>query len=310
MSIDPPAPSTVAATPQRARERAWAGPLMMAGGAVCIGFAPIGLRLSEFGPQATAFWRFAFALPLLALIVVAMGGRIRRPSPFALLAGLFFGLDMALWHLSLTKTSVANATFLVNLGNASVGLIAWLLLRERPARAWFIALAIALAGALLLSRGAEGAEDAQSRLEGDLLALAAAGMVAFYLLFAQLARRTLDALNVMWWATLATLAVSLAATLLAGERLVPLEPSWLIIPAILAAVAHVAGQGLIVAGMGRTPVAIGGLLLLLQPVAAAAIAWPLFGEALEPAQALGAGLILLGVWLAGRRQVDRPKTTR
>lgn len=298
MTIEPLAPP--AAAPAHADEgRAWVGPLMMLGGALYIGFAPIGLRLSEFGPQATAFWRFAFALPMLALVIVATGGRISRPSPLALLAGVFFGLDMALWHLSLTRTSVANATFIVNLGNASVGLIAWVLLRERPARAWFIALAVALVGALLLSRG--GGDDTQGQVTGDLLALGAAAMVAFYLLFARLARRTEDALNVMLWATLASLAVSFVATLVAGESLAPAEPSWLIVPVALALVAHVIGQGLIVAGVSRTPAALGGLLLLAQPVAAAAVAWPLFGEALAPLQILGAALILAGLWLAGRR---------
>ena len=61
------------------------------------------------------------------------------------------------------------------------------------------------------------------------------------------------------------------------------------------------GQGLIVAGVGRTPAAAGGLLLLIQPVTAALIAWALFGEALTQVQLAGCALILCGVWLAGRR---------
>mgnify|MGYP003503505736 CR=1 FL=1 len=36
-------------------------------GAIGIAFAPIFVRLSEVGPVATAFWRLALALPLLAL---------------------------------------------------------------------------------------------------------------------------------------------------------------------------------------------------------------------------------------------------
>jgi glucosamine-6-phosphate deaminase len=52
-------------------------------GAIAIGFAPIGLRLSAFEPQATGFWRFAFALPLIALVIKAQGGTIGRPSPMA-----------------------------------------------------------------------------------------------------------------------------------------------------------------------------------------------------------------------------------
>jgi drug/metabolite transporter (DMT)-like permease len=102
---------------------------MMLGGAIAIGFAPIGLRLSEFGPQATAFWRFHVrAADDRLRVIYASGGKLGRPSAMALVAGVFFGLDVAFWHASLLMTSVANATFLVNLGNAAVGFVAWIVL--------------------------------------------------------------------------------------------------------------------------------------------------------------------------------------
>jgi drug/metabolite transporter (DMT)-like permease len=286
-------------TAPTATARAWVGPAMMLAGAVAIGFAPIGLRLSEFGPQATAFWRFLFALPLIAAVIYAQGGRLGRPSPMALVAGTFFGLDIALWHASLVMTSVANATFIVNLGNAAVGLVAWVVLKERPAKVWPIALAIALVGALLLSRGAAG--DDTAAFAGDVLALIAAVMVGLYLFFAKLARRTENALQVLFWSTAATLAVSFIASLVRQESLVPPEPSWFLAPLFLAIIAHVLGQGLIIAGVGRTPAALAGILLLIQPVAGALVAWPLFGETLTLVQLAGAALVLAGVWLAGRR---------
>ena len=195
---------------------AWAGPAMLIAGAIAIGFAPIGLRLSAFEPQATGFWRFAFALPLIALVIKAQGGRIGRPSPMALLAGTFFGLDIAFWHASLVMTSVANATFLVNLGNAAVGLVAWVVLRERPARIWLVALAMALTGAFMLSRGAANAGGAA--LSGDLLAMVAAVMVGLYLFFAKLARRESGAMPVLFWSTATTLAVSAIACGVRGEE--------------------------------------------------------------------------------------------
>jgi drug/metabolite transporter (DMT)-like permease len=279
--------------------RTWVGPVMMLAGAIAIGFAPIGLRLSEFQPQATAFWRFLFAMPLIAAVIYSQGGKLGRPSLLALVAGTFFGLDITFWHASLVMTSVANATFIVNLGNAAVGLVAWLVLKERPAKIWPAALAIALFGALLLSRGAEG-EDAGA-LAGDVLALIAAVMVGLYLFFAKLARRTESAMQVLFWSTAATLVVSFIASLARQEPLVPPEPSWFIAPLFLAIIAHVLGQGLIVAGVGRTPAALAGVLLLVQPVAGALVAWPLFGETLTLVQLAGAALVLAGVWLAGRR---------
>lgn len=279
--------------------RPWLGPLLVLCGAVAIGYAPIGLRLSEFGPQATGFWRFAFSLPLIVAVIYTGGGKLARPTWMSLLAGVFFGLDIAFWHASLVLTSVANATFIVNLGNAAVGLVAWIILKERPAKIWPYAIGIALVGALLLSRGAAGETD--SAVTGDLLALVAAVMVGLYLFCAKLARRTETSMNVLFWSTATTLAVSLLASAARSEALIPPDPSWLVAPLSLAIVVHVLGQGLIVAGVGRAPASVAGVLLLIQPVAAALIAWPLFGEQLTLVQLAGSALILAGVWLAGRR---------
>ena len=93
----------------------------------------IGLRLGldDLGPQAIAFWRYIFAIPLLFILLVAIERRMpARINGYVVLAGTFFALDIALWHWGLTLTTVANATFIVNLGNVCVGFIAWLFLKE------------------------------------------------------------------------------------------------------------------------------------------------------------------------------------
>jgi drug/metabolite transporter (DMT)-like permease len=273
---------------------------MLVGGAIAIGFAPIGLRLSAFEPQATGFWRFLFALPMIAAMILATGGKLGRPSKMALVAGTFFGLDITFWHASLVMTSVANATFLVNLGNAAVGLVAWVVHKEKPTKIWLVALGIALIGAFFLSRGAANAQT-PGALEGDILALIAAVMVGLYLFFAKLARRTETAMQVLFWSTAATLGVLAISSGVQHEALIPPDASWFMWPLALAVVAHTLGQGLIVAGVGRTPAALAGLLLLIQPVASGLAAWPLFGESLTLVQLTGCALVLLGVWLAGRR---------
>jgi drug/metabolite transporter (DMT)-like permease len=171
-----------------------------------------------------------------------------------------------------------------------------------------VALGVALLGALLLSRGAAG-ENAGA-LAGDMLALVAAVMVGLYLFFAKLARRSEGAMSVLFWSTVSTLGVLAVTSGVRGEALIPPDPAWFVAPLALAIVAHVLGQGLVVAGVGRAPAAVAGVLLLVQPVASALAAWPLFGEVLTPLQISGAALILVGVWLAGRSgetgQVDGP----
>ncbi|MEM6947429.1 MAG: DMT family transporter [Pseudomonadota bacterium] len=287
--------------PARARLQAALGPVAVACGGICIGFAPIGLRLGldTLGPQAIAFWRFAFATPLLFLLAVAMQRRLpARPVPAILPAGICFALNIALWHWGLERTTVANATFIVSLGNVSVGLLAWAVLKERPSWLWGVAVLIAACGAGLLSQG--GPADGKASLAGDSLALGAAALVSGYVLFSKFARARLSALDAIFWLTVTELCVAGLLIAVSGERALPTQAQGFLVPIFLALIVQVGGQGLIIFGLGRTPAAIAGVLLLMQPVTAAAISWGLFDEPLNGVQILGGLLILAGVYLAQR----------
>ncbi|MEL6666837.1 MAG: DMT family transporter, partial [Pseudomonadota bacterium] len=268
--------------------RAWFGPLMVLMGGICIGLAPIGLRLGldDLGPQAIAFWRFAFALPILFVMVVLIQRRLPpKPNKFVIIAGIFFALELGLWHWSLTFTTVANATFMVNLGNIGVGLTAWIFLKERPGWMWVIAILIACLGAAALSLG--GVADGKTDLRGDLIAIAAAIGVSCYVVAAKVARRTMGGLEAIFWLTLVETFVAIFLVLAFRENFLPDSLSGFIVPLFLAIVVHVGGQGLIILGLGHTPTAIAGVLILVQPVVAAAISWQLFDEPLTPLQAGG-----------------------
>jgi drug/metabolite transporter (DMT)-like permease len=287
--------------------RPWLGPLMVLGGGIALGFAPIGLRLGldELGPQAIAFWRYLFAVPILLVLVLAVDRRLpARPNIAVFLAAMFFTLDMALWHWALTMTSVSNATFIVNLGNVLVGLAAWAFLKERPGLNWAFAAGLAILGAAALSLGGDGTHP--GALRGDLFALAAAVFVSFYMLFSKLARRTLGGLEAMFWLSVFESALAFFVVLFSGEDFMPKTPAGFLVPLALAIVVQVAGQGLIISGLGSTDTAVAGILVLAQPVVAAAISWSLFKEPLTTIQAAGAGAILVAVWLAQQKQRARP----
>jgi len=287
--------------------RAWVGPLMVLGGGVALGFAPIGLRmgLDELGPQAIAFWRYLFAVPILFPLVLLAERRLpRRPNRAVIIAGAFFTFDIALWHWSLTMTSVSNATFIVNLGNVGVGIAAWLFLKERPGKNWFFAALLAICGAAALSLGGRTLEG--GALQGDLMAFVAAGFVAGYMLFSKLARQGLGGIETMFWLSVVEAVLAFVIVLAAGEKLMPATPAGFLMPLVLALVVQVVGQGLIVTGLGSTNTAVAGILVLAQPVVAAIIAWFMYEDGyLTMLQLSGAGVILFAVWLAQRDKVQR-----
>ena len=280
----------------------WALPALFAG-ALGIAFAPIFVRWSEVGPVATAFWRMALALPLLALWASLQPRRAEAPArhtgiAMALLAGLFFAADLAVWHWSIRLTSVANATFLANLAPVAVTLGAWLLLRERAKPVFFVGLALALAGAALLVQANVGGPDAV--LLGDALGILTAFFYAGYQLCVKRLRGAQPTARIMLVSGAACAAVLLPLALASGETVLPTTATgWLVVLA-LAVVCQFGGQSLITYAVAHLPASFASVSLLVQPVAAAALAWLLFGETLAALQWLGAAAVLAGIWLARR----------
>ncbi len=280
--------------------------------AACVlGFAPILVKASELGPQAIGFWRLTFALPLLAVWLWFEMRRARREEaardsaakPVAwtpiLLAGLFFAGDLAFWHVGIKITTAANATLLANLTPIIVAVAAFFLFGERITRPFLAAGALALLGAVLLS--AANVQFAPERLTGDIFSVLTSFWYASYLLAVRAARRAGAAtVQVMFWSTAAAAPILLLVTLAVGEPLTPESlGGWAPLIA-LGVIVHVGGQGGIAFGLGRTPAALATLIILIQPVVAAAAGWVLFGEALVAIQWLGAALVLAGVYAAQR----------
>ena len=54
------------------------------------------------------------------------------------------------------------------------------------------------------------------------------------------------------------------------------------------------------AGLAQLPAAFSSVALLLEPLVAAVIAWPLFGEHLGPVEIAGGVLVLAGIYVSRR----------
>jgi drug/metabolite transporter (DMT)-like permease len=216
----------------------------------------------------------------------------------AVLAGLFFAADLAVWHWSIRLTSVANATFLANLAPVAVTLGAWVLLGERARPVFFAGMLLALAGAALLMGANLDGPDAI--LLGDGLGVLTAVFYAGYQLCVKRLRDTQSTARIMLVSGTACSAVLLPAALAMGETVLPQSAAgWLVLLG-LALVCQFAGQSLIAYAVAHLSASFSSVSLLLQPVAAAAFAWLLFGEALATLQWLGAAAVLAGIWLARR----------
>ena len=106
----------------------------------------------------------------------------------------------------------------------------------------------------------------------------------------------------MAWSGVFASAILLIVALLSGGRLFPATPNGWMVLFGLALLTHAAGQSLIAFALGKLPAAFGSLGLLVQPVAAAFLAWSLLGEAVGWPQIVGGALVLTGIVLARKAQ--------
>jgi drug/metabolite transporter (DMT)-like permease len=275
-------------------------------GAVGIAFAPIFVRLSELGPTATAFHRLALALPALWLWrhVESRGARpTARPASRSdylglVVAGLLFAGDLAFWHWSIRFTTVANATLLANFAPVFVTLTAFALFGERFSRTFLVGMALALVGACVLM--GRSFTLSLTHLLGDALGIVTAVFYAGYIVAVGRLRARFSTATIMAWSGLVTCAALLPVALLSGESLIATTAfGWAMLLG-LALVSHAGGQSLIAYALAHLPAAFSSVSLLLQPAVAALLAWIILGEALGPWQALGALIILVGIYLARR----------
>lgn len=290
---------------QSARDKSFAIALLaLIGGAVAAGASPIFVRLAEVGPQASAFWRMALALPLLWIWMrLAERGRTRAPLRFdgpVLAVGALFAGDLFFWHLAILNTTVANATFFATTAPVFVVLAAFLFLREAVGLSLLAGLALCMAGGTALI-GQSWTFD-PARLAGDCYGIVTAMFFGAYILAVRNARDRHGAARLAFLSTAVTAAILLGVALALEPTLIPRSLGGAVALIALALVSQVGGQGLIVLALGTLPATFSSLVIFLEAVAAAALGWIVLGEALTPVQALGGLLILAGIWIA------RPRT--
>jgi len=283
---------------------AYAFPALLLGG-VSVGCAPILVRLSEVGPSATAFWRVSLALLPLGLFAALVRGRTAASATPETLRewltvsapGVFLGIELVAWHEALYKTSVANATLLVNLTPVFTAFFGWVLFKRPIERVFMTGTAMAVVGVVLLV--GSGWAHGNGALSGDAIALGAAVIYAGYFMSLGYARRRFSSAVVMFASSASATLIALPLALAEGI-FVPVSPAGWVCVVALAWIVQVGGQGLVTFAIAWLPPTISSLTMLIQPFMAATIAWGLFEERLSALQIVGGVAVIGGILIARR----------
>jgi len=277
---------------------------------------PITVRMAtrlSCSPVQTTFFRFAFALTGISLMVTLGWGKLRIVNGKALFwRGFFGGLSVLFYFLSVHFSTAAKGTLLNYTYSIWANIFAVVFLGQNPPKGYFFILLLAAAGVWLVLGVQFGTFN-----WGDLIGVLSGATAGAAAVAIKEARRTDNSLSV--FASFSFLGFLLSGfLLLVGPWCLPSSvpllgwnpvggAGWTILLA-MGAISMLA-QLLFTEGFGYVSLATGTLLSLLVPVGAAVLGLLVLGEPLTPHFVLGTGLVLtacgLFSWQEGQGEKPR-----
>lgn len=122
-------------------------------GVLCISIFPILVKLNLTPGVISAFYRMAVAtVCILPYVLLTKQFKITAKKPFylAMLCGVIFGLDVAVWNIAIQESTATQATLLTNLSPVWVGLGAFFFLKDKPTNNFWFGTVIAIIGMVML----------------------------------------------------------------------------------------------------------------------------------------------------------------
>jgi drug/metabolite transporter (DMT)-like permease len=280
-----------------------------------------------------AAWRLSLASLILAPVALLrhraeLRALNRRSLLLALLSGTFLAIHFATWITSLEYTSVASSVVLVSTAPLWVAILAPITIREQVRRPVLIGMGLALVGVTIVGisdlcvpqLSSAGALDDFTSLAcpplseffggtaflGDLLALVGALTVAGYLLIGRSLREKMSLIPyifVVYGMAALILVVIMLAT---GESPFGYEPQTYLWFLLLALIPQLLGHSTYNWALGYLPASFVSVTLLGEPISSAILAYFILDEVPTALMLFGAILILIGIYIASRRENEQP----
>lgn len=284
--------------------------MQLLAGAAIIGSNGLLVRLAGTAPTTSAFWRMLLAGLLLAVFVQLRGGwqpLSRQAWLWLLLPSLAFAADLWMWHRSILIVGPGLSTLLANTQVFFMALAGLLLFGERLGARFIAGVGLAFFGLWLLLGGDWAELPAQYRW-GVWLGLGTGLAYAAYNIGLKRSQ-AVAALRSGKPAIEQVLCLSALGSAIALALLAGLDGSDLRIPSlralgillVLAGIGHCLSWVLISRSMVQLPVALVGLLLLLQPTVAYLLDVLVLDLQPTARQWTGLAVTLLGIFIASVR---------
>lgn len=243
--------------------------------------------------SALAFFRVALGAATIALALTVAGRAqvlvVRSHRLLLVAVGLVLAGHWALWFETVKLSSVAVALVTIYTAPLYLSILAPMLLRERRSRVALAALVPGLGGIALIALVGDGG--AHARPLAIATGVGSGILYAFLVIGTKKLTAQLPSVTVQFWQCVVG-AIALAPLLAVGGRA---TPHGVEIPLVLVlGVVYTGGSYLLfVALVHRVKAQAAGILMYLEPVSAALLAWALLDQQLTWAVVAGGVLVVL-----------------
>ena len=285
--------TAVTPTPTRAVSARALGALAVAGVVIAFSLSSTLVKRAESPGVLLAVWRLTVATIVWNVFLWTTGRRVTmRDVRQALLPGVFFGLNLAIFFAGATHNSVANAALIGSLAPfLIVPLGAWLFTEYNDRRALVFALvAFGGVGIVLLSAPTRG----DASLGGNVFGFLAMLLLVAFVVSTRHFRQDMDV--AVFMATICPIAaVTVLPLAIANGDVFGMSGTGWTYMLILTFVSGVAANGLLV--YAQKTIAIGTIAIaqVVQPALAVVWSFLLLGETLRGGQFVGIAIALGGL---------------
>ena len=284
------------------KDHPWVHYLLLLFGVLCISWSAILVKLANVSGFGSGFYRLFFG----TVGIIPVWLYFKKPITdlkgvkIAIICGLLFACDIALWNTSIMLSKASISTLLANLAPVWVGFGALLFMKEKPTRTFWVGTAIAISGVTIII-GVSQVLEAKMNL-GNGLAIIASMFYGAYLITVRKGRNSLDTFS---FTTISMITSTIVLGIICLVTSTPLwgfsTTSWLAL-ATLGLIPQLLGWLAINQALGHIHPAVASVSLLSQSVFTAIFSIPILGEILTIQEIAGALVVLIGIYLVNKRK--------
>jgi len=283
------------------KDHPWVHYLLLLFGILCISWSAILVKIADISGFGSGFYRLLIG----TIGIIPVWLYFKKPITdrygvkIAIICGILFACDIALWNTSIMLSKATISTLLANLAPVWVGIGSLLFMKEKPSRIFWIGTFISILGVTIII-GLNQVLQANLNF-GNVLAIIASMFYGAYLITVRKGRNSLDTFSFTTISMIASTVVLGFICLVTSTHLWGFSTTTWLALGTLGIVPQLLGWLAINQALGHIKPTAASVTMLSQTAFTAIFSVLILGEILTIHEIGGAVVVLVGIYLVNRR---------